>query len=423
MVGTTLANRYRLVKELGSGGAGAVYKALDVTLRRPVAVKLLHPEKTESPHLLQRFYREARKASQLSHPNSVTVHDFGRTAEGTFFLVMEYLRGFSLKQVQIMERTLPAGRVAHIVRPVCDSLGEAHTLGIVHRDIKPDNIFLTAKGEQRDVVKLVDFGLAKTLGSETDHVTRKGTPGTPNYMSPEQISGGTIDARSDLYSLGAVMYAVLTGSPVFTGKAQMVDVLWAHVNEAPEPLRRRAPEEDIPADLEAVVLRLLEKDPARRFQAAGELKAALEATSAIARWSDADSVRAWAMYALPPDEDDAADYEIGPVAPEQVSPTPARPVTFESTGLRGKVSESDEVRMGRPVAAPAAGGGGSDDVTVGSAEVARATWRAPTTQAAPASSGSEDEEGVPWTLLVAVSVGVAVLTAGVVVWFLGTSAG
>ena len=286
MVGSTLANRYRIVTELGSGGAGAVYKALDITLRRPVAVKMLHPEKTASQQLLQRFYREARKASQLSHPNSVTVHDFGRTADGTFFLVMEYLRGFSLKQVQLMARSLRPGRVVHIVRQVCDSLGEAHGLGMVHRDLKPDNIFLTAKGDQRDVVKLVAFGLAKTLGSETDHVTRKGTPGTPNYMSPEQISQGEADARSDLYSLGAVMYAVLAGAPLFTGRAKMVDVLWAHVNEPPQPLSERVGDGRIPADLVAVVLTCVAKDPAERYQSALDLKAALVATAVAREWDE-----------------------------------------------------------------------------------------------------------------------------------------
>ncbi len=408
MVGTTLANRYRLVKELGAGGAGAVYKALDITLRRPVAVKLLHPEKTGSEQLLQRFYREGRKASQLSHPNSVTVHDFGRTSDGTFFLVMEYLRGFSLKQVQLMERTLEPGRVVHIVRQVCDSLGEAHGVGMVHRDLKPDNIFLTAKGEQRDVVKLVDFGLAKTLGSDTDHVTRKGTPGTPNYMSPEQISLGSADSRSDLYSLGAVMYAVLTGSPVFTGKAQMVDVLWAHVNEAAEPPSRRAPERGIPADLEAVVLKCLAKPPDDRFQTAAELKTALEATAVAAEWNDEHSISAWETYMLPPEDEDL-DFENAPTVAEDLSPTPSRPVTFDSTGMRRKVTEEDERKMD-------AARKGEPHVTA-PPPVSRADETERHATPLPA------DDAVPWTLLIAVSAAVAILTAGLVVWFLGSSTG
>jgi len=399
VVGSTLANRYRILTELGSGGAGAVYKALDITLRRPVAVKMLHPEKTASQQLLQRFYREARKASQLSHPNSVTVHDFGRTDDGTFFLVMEYLRGFSLKQVQQMERSMRPGRVVHIVRQVCDSLGEAHGLGMVHRDLKPDNIFLTAKGEQRDVVKLVDFGLAKTLGSETDHVTRKGTPGTPNYMSPEQISQGEADARSDLYSLGAVMYAVLAGAPVFTGRAKMVDVLWAHVNEAPQPLSERVGDGRIPADLEAVVLKCLAKAPNDRYQSAHELKAALEATVVADTWDESRSVQSWAHYDISLEDDDLSFDDL-PTLPEEVSPVAAKPVTFESTGLRHQVTPEDERKM-----ADGTGRTEQDD-----------------THRDPVRPGMEDDS-IPWGLLVAVSAAVAILTAGLVVWFLRSSTG
>ena len=422
MVGTTLSNRYRLVKELGAGGAGAVYKALDMTLRRPVAVKMLHPEKTGSEQLLQRFYREARKASQLSHANSVTVHDFGRTSDGTFFLVMEYLRGFSLKQVQLMERTLEPGRVASIVEQVCDSLGEAHGLGMVHRDLKPDNIFLTAKGGQRDVVKLVDFGLAKTLGSDTDHVTRKGTPGTPNYMSPEQISTGEADSRSDLYSLGAVMYAVLTGTPVFTGKAQMVDVLWAHVNEAPEPPSRRAPERGIPDDLERVVLKCLNKDRDARYQTAGELKLALESTQVSAQWTDERSFAAWDTYILPPEDEDL-NFDNAPMVAEEVSPTPSRPVTFDSTGLRRHVSEEDERRMEEQRAAKAGSPPPPPPPPPPSSAPSGRSQPAPPGPAPPHLTPIRGDEAIPWPLLIAVSAAVAILTAGIVVWFLGSSTG
>ena len=382
---TTIAKRYRVVAQLGAGGAGAVYKAVDLTLRRIVAVKLLHPGKEESQQTLQRFYREARKASQLSHPHSVTVHDFGRTDDETFYLVMEYLRGLSLKQVLAQQGALAPGRAVHIMRQVCDSLGEAHGLGIIHRDLKPDNIFLTAKGEQRDVVKLVDFGLAKTVGSQTDFVTRHGTPGTPNYMSPEQIQQGDVDSRSDLYSLGAVMYSMLTGTHVFPGKRQVMELLWAHVSELPVPPSERQPQAGISESLEAVVLKLLAKDKADRYQTAAEVKAALEAPGIAPHWTDPDAVAAWADLELPPDDDVDVMLEHGrPATTDGVGAAAGAPVTIESTGLRSAYD----------------GDAGQDDRT---------------RQIGPPASG------VPWPLLVAVSVGVAVVTALVVVLLLKTA--
>jgi len=373
--GRILQNRYRVLSRIGAGAAGSVWKAVDMTLRRKVAVKILHPEKTEKQHLLQRFYREARKASQLSHPNSVTVHDFGRTEDDTFFLVMEYLHGLSLKAVLEREGFIAPGRATYIVKQVCDSLAEAHGLGMIHRDLKPDNIFLTAKGEQCDVVKLVDFGLAKTLGSQTDFVTQQGTPGTPNYMAPEQIAEQKADARSDLYSLGAVVYTILTGTPVFRGKQQLVEVLFAHVNDAPDPMSQRAPERRVPADLEAIVLKLLAKNPDERHQTAAEVKDALASTVVAGTWFDADSRDAWSGYDLAPEDEDESLFDDlgGPAEPEQVVGPPSKVVTMDSTGMRPHAQPTVELPAAR--------------------------------------------RRVPWALLVGVTLGVAVATAAVV-WFL-----
>ena len=245
-----------------------MYKAEDVRLNRTVAVKVLASHLAEQPEYVSRFRREAQAAARVSHPHIITVYDVGLSAqEGQKdrvpYIVMEYIRGRSLAEILKTERSLPLVRALQIGISVCDALVEAHGKGIVHRDIKPANIMVGNDG----TVKVMDFGLAR----ETDFSDLTGTGavvGTVSYLSPEQIAGGGVDPRSDLYALGAVLYEVLRGGPPFVGNS-VSSVLYKHLNEEPAPLRERDP--DIPSELQAVVLTLLNKAPERRYESAAEL--------------------------------------------------------------------------------------------------------------------------------------------------------
>jgi eukaryotic-like serine/threonine-protein kinase len=266
--------QYQLKSKLGSGGMGEVWLAEHVLLRRPCAVKLIRPEHVGDARFLRRFEREVKATAGLSHPNTIEVYDYGHAEDGTFYYAMEYLPGLSLEELVRQSGPLPAGRAVHLLRQVCGALAEAHGVGLVHRDVKPGNVIVCERGGVPDVAKLLDFGLVRSEvrpGSDAT-LTEVGTiAGTPAYMSPEQARGDTADARSDLYSVGAVAYFLLTGQPPFV-RASAVQTLAAHLGDPvvpPGQLRSG------PADVEAVVMRCLEKDPSRRFQSAGELDRAL----------------------------------------------------------------------------------------------------------------------------------------------------
>jgi serine/threonine protein kinase len=285
--------QYRLVKLLGAGGMGAVYLAEHRMLKRPCAIKLIHPDRAGDPHVLARFEREVRMTARLSHWNTIEIFDYGRTDDGTFFYVMEYLPGLSLQELLERHGPLPAERVLHLLRQVCQALREAHQVGLIHRDIKPGNIFAAERGGLYDVVKLLDFGLVKLVSENpsTSLTQEGGISGTPLFMSPEQARGvGDLDARSDIYSLGAVAYALLTGRPPFDGINAM-DVLIAHArDEVVRPSQRRA---DVPADLESAILRCLAKSPEDRFQDVDSLEHALASCAAAEGWKQWHAVRWW----------------------------------------------------------------------------------------------------------------------------------
>ncbi|MFO0841051.1 MAG: serine/threonine-protein kinase [Gemmataceae bacterium] len=253
---------------------GEVWLAEHVLLRRPCAVKLIRPERLGDPQALPRFEREVQVTATLSHPNTVEVYDYGHADDGTFYYAMEYLPGQSLQELVTAEGPLEAGRAVHLLRQVCGALSEAHAAGLVHRDIKPANVLVCERGGLRDVAKLLDFGLVRARGSGQggETLTEEGTiAGTPAYMSPEQARGDAADTRSDLYSVGAVAYFLLTGEPPFV-RDSAVQTMAAHLSDPVTPPGRQR---SVPADLEAVVLRGLEKEPARRFQSAEELEQAL----------------------------------------------------------------------------------------------------------------------------------------------------
>jgi hypothetical protein len=295
----TLAARhlgqYTLEEKLGAGGMGTVYRARHAMLRRPTAVKLLDPDKMSNA-AVARFEREVQMTSGLSHPNTVAIFDYGRTPEGIFYYAMEYLEGMNLDDLVRHSWPLPEARVIHILRQVCGALAEAHAAGLVHRDVKPANIFLTCRGGLYDFVKVLDFGLVKVHGSENANITSAdAVTGTPLYLSPEAVDQpDQVDPRSDVYSIGAVGYFLLTGTPVFTG-ATVMEICLKHVQAVPEPPSARCGR-PISAALEALVLRCLAKPRAERPENAADLLRELERCPVPGHWTADDAAAWWAEH-------------------------------------------------------------------------------------------------------------------------------
>ncbi|MDB5221272.1 MAG: hypothetical protein JWO86_9199 [Myxococcaceae bacterium] len=294
--------QYTLEKKLGEGGMGVVYRASHAMLRRPTAIKLLHPEQA-GKDALTRFEREVRRTAMLTHPNTVTVFDYGRTAEGVFYYAMELLEGASLDELVDVDGPQPEERVIHILEQVAGSLAEAHDAGLIHRDVKPANILVVDRGGISDLVKVVDFGLVKDVGyaapgevTDAPALTRANTiTGTPLYMSPETVTAPeTVDARTDLYALGAVGYWLLTGTHVFGGKS-ILEVCSHHLHSVPEPPSTRlgAP---VSADLEEVLLACLAKQAEDRPASAHVLRERLRACAAAGRWTNARAAQWWALH-------------------------------------------------------------------------------------------------------------------------------
>jgi serine/threonine-protein kinase len=284
--------QYRLKRLIGSGGMGEVYLAEHVLMKRPCAIKVIRPEKAGDPKVLARFEREVQATAKLSHWNSVDIYDYGRTDDGTFYYVMEYLPGMNLSELVRSYGPMPSARALHLVRQACNALAEAHDLGLVHRDIKPANIFAAIRGGRFDVAKLLDFGLAKPLMEMgAAQLTQEGAiTGSPLYMSPEQAIGDREpDARSDIYAVGAVLYFLVTGRPPFDDQ-QPMKVLIAHAHEPPPPPSQHNP--DVPDDVELVIMRCLQKSPLDRYQSAAELVTALEDCDDFGRWTR-DDARTW----------------------------------------------------------------------------------------------------------------------------------
>lgn len=277
--------QYALKRKLGEGGMGEVWLAEHGLLKRPCAIKFIRPAMAAHAATATRFTREVQAITGLTHVNTVRVYDYGQAEDGSFYYVMEYLDGPTLEEFVRQAAPLPPARVVYLLRQVCGALVEAHAAGLVHRDLKPGNVIVASLGGQRDVAKLLDFGLVQDLSADADaRLTRTGTLlGTPAYMSPEQAAGeSVVDARSDVYSLGAVAFFALTGRPPFHGKS-LGQLLAAHRSEIPPPLTDLRPE--VPADLAAVVARCLMKDPNDRFQSVADLDRAMGQCLCAADWS------------------------------------------------------------------------------------------------------------------------------------------
>jgi serine/threonine protein kinase len=283
-----LSDRYRIDRTIGEGGMGAVYQAEHLHMHKRLAVKVLHPEMSRLPEIVARFEREAMAAGHIDHPNVATASDFGKLPDGSFFLVLEYLEGKSLRDV-IREGPLPIERALHITRQIASALERAHTLGIVHRDLKPEDVMVLERGGDRSFVKVLDFGIAKVpveaLGAPPSKaegqtsakaLTQLGAIfGTPDYMAPEQTKGEGVDGRADLYALGIVLFEMLTGRVPFVSESPIV-VLAMHVT-APVPSFASVGHPEVPAAVESLVGRLLSKDPRGRYADAAELLVAIDA--------------------------------------------------------------------------------------------------------------------------------------------------
>jgi serine/threonine-protein kinase len=291
--------RYRLKRRLASGGMGDVWVAYHPGLKRDVAVKILKPEEqARSASALPRFEREVRATADLKHPNTVRVFDYGITEDGLRYYVMELLEGDTLSRHVANFGPLSPARAVHVVGQAARALGEAHEHGIVHRDVKPENIFLTSMGGEHDFVKVIDFGIAKDQSADATVTGTGWVLGTPSYLSPEVAMGRPADARSDVYALGAVLYFLLCGRPPFEDE-NVAALVFAHIHERPVAPSRKLGRQ-LPTDVEATVMRALEKQPDARFSTAMELALALSSCALAGKWTYGDAALVARHSSRPP---------------------------------------------------------------------------------------------------------------------------
>ena len=291
---------YELIEPLGRGGMGEVWRARHRMLARPAAIKLISPEVAGvgngglTTTMIRRFEQEAQMTATLQSQHTIQLYDFGVTDDGAFYYVMEYLNGLDLQTLVQKYGPAPAERAIHLMLQISESLEEAHKIGLIHRDIKPANIFTSLHGVQYDFIKVLDFGLAK-FGQEHDGLTMSNSAnGTPAFMAPEAALGETVDARADLYALGAVGYWLLTGKLVFEGETPYATVL-DHIRKTPVPPSRRT-EMEIPRSLERIIMMCLEKDPAKRPANARELARMLREVELETEWSQERAERWWNIH-------------------------------------------------------------------------------------------------------------------------------
>jgi serine/threonine-protein kinase len=280
LVGTTLLDRVHIRRPIARGGMGKVYYGEQVGMKRPCAIKILDPRPAgdaDASEFARRFLLEASTAARLTHPNVVTIFDYGETRDGRCFIAMEYLEGRSLSDELKRSGRLAPDRAIHIAKQVCRALREAHALGVVHRDMKPGNVFLVKQDDDEDFVKVLDFGLVKETSQTEgqDHTQIGQIVGSPRYMAPEQVQGKHVDARTDIYSTGVMLYAMLAGKPPFD-KATELATMMAQVADPPPPIASAAPEVPLPPGLEAIVAKCLAKNPDDRFASMEELITALK---------------------------------------------------------------------------------------------------------------------------------------------------
>ncbi|HET9530285.1 MAG TPA: serine/threonine-protein kinase, partial [Blastocatellia bacterium] len=326
LIGRTIADHYKLVAKIGQGGMGAVYKAEHVRITRPSAIKILNPEYSGNPEFVARFGREAELASRINHPNAVGIYDVGEEEDGLVYIAMEYVDGELLSKILKREGPLSLDRVVNITRQVAEALDAAHELDIVHRDLKPDNIMICQRRGKRDWVKVVDFGIAKRAhhGVGYQNLTRKGLIlGTPEYMAPEQLLREPLDIRSDIYSLGLVVYRMLTGKLPFDGPTPQSRMI-KKLTEPPIGLKSARPSLRISPQVEAVIMKALATDRKTRFPTSIEFAAALE-----------NAAQSNAVYAVLAGEEDGS-WDLDE-AETEASEAPTPVLSPGSLGIEDKV--------------------------------------------------------------------------------------
>jgi serine/threonine-protein kinase len=299
LVGQVVADRYHIVRKLGEGGMGQVYLAEHVKMGRQSAIKVMNPAMVHDADAVARFNREASNASRISHPNVCAIYDFGETSEGLIYLAMEYIDGVPLSTVLEREGALPVRRAAGLCLQVAEALQAAHDLGIVHRDLKPDNVMLTRGRSGQEIVKVVDFGIAKAVTGDAggQKVTKTGLViGTPEFMSPEQLAGDSVDGRSDLYSLALVLYRAITGRLPFEGDT-VQETMVKRLTDEPRPLAQARPDLPFPAGLQACLDQALARMPGQRYQSVAKFAHDLAGAAGI--------TRAGAEAPMPPTRADA----------------------------------------------------------------------------------------------------------------------
>jgi eukaryotic-like serine/threonine-protein kinase len=327
LCGQVVTGRYRVLKKLGEGGMGTVYLAEHVTIEKKVALKVLLHEYARKQDLKDRFLQEAKAAAKIGHENIVDITDFGDTPDGSVFFCMEFLEGLDLSQLIRKQGPIPWSRSKPILLQICRALGAAHSKGIIHRDMKPENIYLIEREGRSDFVKVLDFGIAKMSmeGSGESRLTRTGMIfGTPEYMSPEQAQGNKPDHRVDVYAVGVIMYEMLTGHVPFKADTFM-GILTKHIFEQPVSPSQANPGVSIPAEVEGLVLKALCKERDERFQSMAEMAAAItQASGRMTRPTGDTSVPPRILTASPSSSLPAISTLVGPTTTEVAEFNPAR---------------------------------------------------------------------------------------------------
>jgi len=399
LLGSTLAEKYLVMNEIGRGGMSIVYKGKHTLMDRIVAIKMLISQLVEDQTSTKRFQQEAQAVSCLAHPNVIGVHDFGIAPTGQPYIVMDFLVGESLADVIKRDACVPEARAVPIFKQACDALDHAHKKGIIHRDLKSSNIMLVEEEGKRDIVKVVDFGIAKLMpssGKQAQNLTQTGEIfGSPIYMSPEQCLGQPLDARSDIYSMGVLMFETLTGLPPLMGHT-IVETMQKHVATKPESMARARPDAVYSPEIEAIVARSLAKSADERFQSMQSLSDALEALI-VQRSGPGEMRRTSDMQALnqAPSEPDDLLSPPGPRStlskvPRARLTTTGRPTSISRYGMR----------------AYPAGDGDPQPQKISTTSASRSISKAP----------PEEKKGLPLPILI--GAGVLVLFIGVVVFFL-----
>jgi serine/threonine protein kinase len=301
-IGKTVANKYRVEQMIGEGGMGKVYKATQLSLDKPVVLKVLRQALLSDERTVARFQREAKAASRLNHPNSISVLDFGQADDGAMYIAMEYVQGKDLHHILSREWPLPESRVIRVISQVLSALADAHSAGVIHRDLKPENIMVEQRRGEADFVKVLDFGIAKIVDGTNDEgpaLTRAGfVCGTPEYMSPEQARGAQLDHRSDLYAVGVILYQLTCGMLPFDSDSA-VGFATKHLTEVPPPPTKRRPEAKVSPGMERLIMKALAKNPDDRPQTAEQFRAELLAIEKERRAAVGTSARRPASSSAP----------------------------------------------------------------------------------------------------------------------------